>query len=162
MKNFFLVIAGVFAAMQVAFAVDINKASQAELEAAKGIGPAKAKIIIDERNKNGAFKSWDDVDARVKGVGEKTADNMKASGLTIGGAGGAYGAAEKAEAKKEAKEAKVTKEVKEPKEVKKEAKETKEAKKEAKEAEKEKKKEDKKKDKEEKKEKESKKDDAKK
>jgi competence protein ComEA len=51
------------------FAVDLNKATQAELEALKGIGEVKAKAIIDYRTKNGAFKSADDLD-KVKGVGK--------------------------------------------------------------------------------------------
>jgi competence protein ComEA len=51
------------------FAVDLNKATQAELEALKGIGEVKAKAIIDYRAKNGPFKSADDLD-KVKGVGK--------------------------------------------------------------------------------------------
>lgn len=51
------------------FAVDLNKATQAELEALKGIGEVKAKAIIEYRTKNGAFKSADDLD-KVKGVGK--------------------------------------------------------------------------------------------
>ena len=38
-------------------AVDLNTANQQQLEAVKGIGPQKAKAIIDYRTKNGAFKS---------------------------------------------------------------------------------------------------------
>ncbi len=99
MKKWWMLLASALLAFQ-AHAVDVNKASQAELEAAKGIGPAKAKAIIDERNKGGAFKSWDDLDARVKGVGEKTSENMKKAGLTIAGGAGAAPAA-KAEPKKD-------------------------------------------------------------
>lgn len=51
------------------FAVDLNKATQAELEALKGIGEVKAKAIVDYRTKNGPFKSADDLD-KVKGVGK--------------------------------------------------------------------------------------------
>lgn len=51
------------------FAVDLNKATQAELEALKGIGEVKAKAIIDYRTKNGPFKSADDLD-KVNGVGK--------------------------------------------------------------------------------------------
>lgn len=77
-----------FAAMAVfaAFAaVDANKATEAELDSIKKIGPATSKLIIAERKK-GDFKSWDDFISRVKGVGEKNAAIFSADGLTIGGA----------------------------------------------------------------------------
>ncbi len=49
--------------------VDINKADVAALqENLNGVGPAKAKAIVDYRNKNGEFKSIDDL-TQVKGVG---------------------------------------------------------------------------------------------
>lgn len=49
--------------------VDINKADAAALqENLNGVGPAKAKAIVDYRNKNGEFKSIDDL-TQVKGVG---------------------------------------------------------------------------------------------
>jgi competence protein ComEA len=46
------------------FAADANTATQAELDAVKGIGPATAAKIVEER-KNGAFKDWPDLVARV-------------------------------------------------------------------------------------------------
>jgi len=67
------------------FAADANNASQAELEAVKGIGPAIATKIIDER-KNGAFKDWPDLIARVKGIGDKNAVKLSSGGLTVNGA----------------------------------------------------------------------------
>lgn len=66
-------------------AVDLNKASQAELESIKGIGPNMSTRILDER-KNGAFKDWADVVARVKGVGPGNASKFSADGLTVNGA----------------------------------------------------------------------------
>jgi len=52
----------VFAWVSLAFAaVDINSASEVELDKIKGVGPAKAKAIADERKKNGPFKNLDDV-----------------------------------------------------------------------------------------------------
>lgn len=68
-----------------AWAVELNKADQAELDSVKGIGPAISKRIVDERSKNGPFKDWADFEKRVKGVGEKTAAKMSASGLTVNG-----------------------------------------------------------------------------
>jgi len=77
-----------FAAMSIvaAFAaVDVNKATEAELDGIKGIGPVTTRQIITERKK-GEFKSWDDFVTRVKGVGDKNAAKFSAEGLTVGGA----------------------------------------------------------------------------
>jgi competence protein ComEA len=65
-------------------AVDLNTASQAELEAVNGIGPKKAQAIIDYRKKNGAFKTVDDLD-NVPGFGKKSVDTAKKD-LTVGNA----------------------------------------------------------------------------
>ena len=69
------------------FAVDLNKATLAELEALNGIGPAKAKAIVDYRTKNGPFKSADDLD-KVKGVGKgiiaKIAAEVTIDGKVLG------------------------------------------------------------------------------
>ena len=67
-------------------AADANKASQAELEAIKGVGPAIATKILDERKK-GAFKDWNDMVERVKGIGEGNAAKFSTEGLTVNGAG---------------------------------------------------------------------------
>ena len=67
------------------FAADANNASQADLEAIKGIGPAIATKIVDER-KNGAFKDWPDLITRVKGIGDKNATKLSSAGLTVNGA----------------------------------------------------------------------------
>lgn len=65
-------------------AADINKASQAELEAVKGIGPAMSGKILDERKK-APFKDWADVMERVKGVKQATAAKFSSGGLTVNG-----------------------------------------------------------------------------
>ena len=57
-------------------AVDINTATQSELEAVKGIGPAKAKAIVEHRQKNGAFKNLDAL-AEVKGFGKASVAKLK-------------------------------------------------------------------------------------
>ena len=95
-----------FAAMTVAVAfaaVDVNKATPAELDGIKGIGPAISGKIVDERKK-GNFKSWEDFIERVKGVGEGNAAKFSAEGLTVGGAG-YKGAAAAPAAKKDDKPA---------------------------------------------------------
>lgn len=85
-------------------AVDVNKATAAELDAIKGIGPSISGKIIDERKK-GTYKDWNDFIVRVKGVGEGNAAKFSAEGLTVNGA--AYkSATAKADAKADKKEAK--------------------------------------------------------
>ena len=77
MKKLLLVLIACFVFAINAFAaVNINTASQAELETIKGIGPAKAKAIVEYRKKNGNFKSVDDLD-KVHGFGKKTVDKMR-------------------------------------------------------------------------------------
>ena len=81
-------------------AVDVNKATDAELDGVKGIGPVTTKLITTERKK-GDFKSWEDFIGRVKGVGNRSAAKLSANGLTVGGA--AYTGTGAAEAKATAK-----------------------------------------------------------
>ena len=56
--------------------VNINTASAEELQTLSGIGPSMAQSIIDERTKNGAFASVDDL-MRVSGIGEKKLAKIK-------------------------------------------------------------------------------------
>ena len=65
-------------------AVDVNKASAADLDSVKGIGPSTSEKILSERKK-GNFKDWNDFINRVPGIGEKRAANLSTSGLTVGG-----------------------------------------------------------------------------
>lgn len=76
MKNLFMIIATLFAFTGSAYAyVNINTATQAELETLKnsGITSTKAKAIIEYRNKAGSFKSTEHIE-RVDGVNNKTVD----------------------------------------------------------------------------------------
>ena len=67
-------------------AVDANKATQAELESVKGIGPSISGKILDERKK-ASFKDWSDLVERVKGVGDGNAAKFSTEGLTVNGQG---------------------------------------------------------------------------
>jgi competence protein ComEA len=58
--------------------LDINRATVAELDALKGIGPAKAAAIVADRELNGKFKSTRDL-LRVKGIGQKLLTGMEDS-----------------------------------------------------------------------------------
>ena len=84
MRKLLLLLVALFAFCGTAFAaVDLNTADQKALETVKGIGPVKAKAIIDYRTKNGPFKSAEDLD-KVKGFGAKTINKI-APEVTIGG-----------------------------------------------------------------------------
>ena len=65
-------------------AVDLNQASQAELETVKGIGPGLSGKILEAR-KTGAFKNWADMVDRVGGVGPGNAAKFSKDGLTVNG-----------------------------------------------------------------------------
>jgi competence protein ComEA len=107
LKKILAVLAMLYAAASFA-AVDVNKASAAELDAVKGIGPSTSKTIVDERKKHGEFKSWEDFITRTKGIGESKAASLSKEGLTVNGAEYKKAAAkdDKAAKKEEKKEAK--------------------------------------------------------
>lgn len=77
------VVLALFTSLPALAAVDLNSAGQAELEAVKGIGPSKAKAIIAYREKNGGFKSVDEL-AKVKGFGKASVDKLKGE-FEVGG-----------------------------------------------------------------------------
>ena len=56
--------------------VNINSAGQSDLERLPGIGPSLAKKILDFRQKNGQFKTPNDLMA-VPGIGEKKFEQLK-------------------------------------------------------------------------------------
>ena len=63
-------------------AVDINRASAAELASLPGIGEAKAQAIIEHRTAE-PFEAIDDL-KRVPGIGERTFETLRPS-ITVGG-----------------------------------------------------------------------------
>lgn len=76
-----------FVAVQVAFAaLDINTATADEFDKLKGIGPVKAKAIVDYRVKNGPFRSIEDI-KNVPGIGESTFDVIKRE-ISVGAGSG--------------------------------------------------------------------------
>ncbi|WP_172965995.1 ComEA family DNA-binding protein [Cupriavidus pauculus] len=75
--------------------VDVNGADEAALTSVKGIGPATAKRILEERERNGAYKDAADLADRVAGVGPKSAANLQEAGLTFGKPAPAAAAARK-------------------------------------------------------------------
>jgi competence protein ComEA len=65
-------------------AVDINHATELDLDSIKGIGPSTARKILVQRQVK-RFENWQDFIARVPGIGEKKAARMSESGLTVNG-----------------------------------------------------------------------------
>jgi competence protein ComEA len=63
--------------------VNVNTATQEQLESLNGIGPAKAKAIIDYRNKNGNFKSVEELD-KVPGIGQGILAKIKGDASVSG------------------------------------------------------------------------------
>jgi len=72
-----------FSGLAAASPVNVNTATQSELESIKGIGPSKAKTIIAERLDGGHFQDANDLQKRVRGIGMKSVEKMVDNGLTI-------------------------------------------------------------------------------
>jgi competence protein ComEA len=71
-----------------AIPINANTASQSELESIRGLGPSKAKAIIAEREKGGAFYDSYDLQSRVRGIGERSVAKLMENGLKIEGQSG--------------------------------------------------------------------------
>ena len=86
LKQIVLVAAPLLAAFASfsSYAVNVNTADETALRAVKGIGPAKAKAIVQERAEGGPFRDADDLGQRVKGLGGQAVERLRAEGLTIG------------------------------------------------------------------------------
>lgn len=91
MTKLFLLLVTLFVFTGAAFAaVNINTATQTELETLRGIGPAKAKAIIDYRKKKASFKSVEDLQ-NVSGIGPATVQKLRKDITVSGSSGGAAG-----------------------------------------------------------------------
>jgi competence protein ComEA len=65
-------------------ALEINQASETQLDSLKGIGPALSGRILQARSQ-APFKDWKDLTQRVKGIGPTTAQQLSQQGLTVNG-----------------------------------------------------------------------------
>lgn len=63
-------------------AVDVNKATRAELEALPGVGTALSARVLAERQK-APFRNWNDLIQRVRGIGPGSAVKLSSAGLTV-------------------------------------------------------------------------------
>jgi competence protein ComEA len=73
-----------FAGLTWAQQIDLNKASEVELDALKGVGPVLTKAVMDERKK-APFKDWEDATNRVKGLGPQKASSLSEQGVRVQG-----------------------------------------------------------------------------
>ena len=65
-----------------AWPLEINHASEAELDGLRGLGPAFTRRILSERDIR-PFTDWPDLMRRVSGMGRLTAQKLSAQGLTV-------------------------------------------------------------------------------
>lgn len=82
MKKLFAALCVMFVTLSAWAAVNANTATAQQLEALNGIGPVKAKAIVDFRTKNGPFKTYADLE-KVPGIGPKTLEKLKTE-LVVG------------------------------------------------------------------------------
>jgi competence protein ComEA len=64
-------------------ALDVNQATEAELDSVKGLGPGSTARILKAREA-GPFKDWSDFMRRVKGIKPATAAKLSDGGLSVG------------------------------------------------------------------------------
>jgi competence protein ComEA len=65
-----------------AWALEVNHATEAELDGLRGLGPAFTRRILAERSLR-PFADWPDLMRRVSGMGGVTAQKLSTQGLTV-------------------------------------------------------------------------------
>ncbi len=81
----YLLFAGLtLAFLSPAMALDINQASEAELDGLRGIGPPFTRRLMAARSQQ-PFKDWSDLMQRVSGMGPRVAKSLSDQGLTVQG-----------------------------------------------------------------------------
>ena len=69
-----------------AVALEVNRATEAELDNLRGVGPAFTRRILAARAQQ-PFATWADLMDRVSGMGPLVARNLSQQGLTVQGQG---------------------------------------------------------------------------
>lgn len=77
-----LILAGTVLMVPPCTAMDVNTASQAELETLKGVGPQLSEAILAARRER-QFHDWADFTARLHGVGPVRASKLSLAGLRV-------------------------------------------------------------------------------
>ena len=86
MRKLLVTLAALLVSLASFAAVDVNTASEAELDGVKGIGPALSGRILKAREQ-GPFNDWADLMQRVKGIQPRSARQLTEAGLSVNGAG---------------------------------------------------------------------------
>ena len=72
------------ACLSCCLATEVNRATEAELDSIKGLGPASTARILEARAQ-GLFKDWADLMRRVKGIKPAQAAKLSEAGLRVNG-----------------------------------------------------------------------------
>ena len=64
--------------------LEVNQASEAELDGLRGIGPPFTRRLLAARARQG-FKDWHDLMQRVSGMGPRIAQRLSDQGLRVNG-----------------------------------------------------------------------------
>ena len=65
-------------------ALELNQASEAELDGLRGIGPPFTRRLLAARDQR-IFTDWQDLRSRVKGIGPKLSQSLSDQGLRVNG-----------------------------------------------------------------------------
>ena len=84
MRPLLSVLLSLLLAGQAGAGVEINQASEADLDGLRGLGPATTRQILAEREK-AVFRTWTELLARIKGMGPAKARDLSAQGLRVNG-----------------------------------------------------------------------------
>lgn len=82
-KTATMLMTGLFAGLSWA-QIELNKATEIDLDGLMGVGPSLTRQVLNERQK-GAFTDWPDVMQRIKGIGPKKAASLSDQGLRVQG-----------------------------------------------------------------------------
>ena len=64
--------------------LELNQATEIDLDGLKGVGPAMTRLVLNERQK-GPFQDWPDALSRIAGIGPKKAASLSGQGLRVQG-----------------------------------------------------------------------------
>ena len=64
--------------------VELNQASEIDLDGIKGIGPAMSRQMLQQRQAS-PYANWPDLMRRVKGLGTRKAQALSEAGLRVNG-----------------------------------------------------------------------------